>query len=103
MNKRFLIIDEDDNIDYVIKVNGDAKKITYEMYRSKAHHWNKDVRGEKVITLVDNDDDISITFEENDILCLHYHQLTELHNIINIVKGVGRELDTHKTIEIDPE
>ena len=99
---KYIVLDEDDNTEYVIKVKHDITngKVVYKMYRTKGEQWTEQAKGEKLFTLVDNDMNVSIKMHDNKFKDHQYHQTMELRILLNLVNDRSSGSDKYKTVLI---
>jgi len=98
--EKYIIIDENDNVEYTIKIKEKDGITIYKMYRSKGEQWSEGEKGEILFTLVDNDMDMSIEMHDNEFGNHQYHQTMELRVLLNLVNNRTNMPDKYKTIKI---
>jgi hypothetical protein len=97
---KYIVYDDFNNLDYIIKVKEKDGKTIYKMYRSKGEQWSEQVKGEKLFTLVDDDMDMSIKMHNNEFSNHQYHQTMELRILLNLVNDRTHMADKYKTVKL---
>lgn len=97
---KYLVLDEDNNTEYIITKKDKGTSIKYVMKRSKGEQWNEDVKGEKLFTLVDNDDDITIKSHDSTMKNMQYHNCIELMVLLNFVNEQSHMPSNYKIVKV---
>lgn len=97
---KYIVVDDEDNLEYIIKVKEKDGKTIYKMYRSKGEQWREQVKGKKLFTLVDDDMDMSIEMHDNEFSNHQYHQTMELRILLNLVNDRTHTPDKYKTVKL---
>ena len=93
MSKRtFLIMDtagEDGySHDYDVTVETTDDGILYSMYYSRNHYWDERLRGEKIMTVLDNGDEFVVNPKFNKVM--DYAEMAELYAMLNFISSQER-------------
>lgn len=88
MKKTFIIMDtagEGYSHDYDVTVENTDKGTEYTMYYSRNHYWNEDVRGEKIMTVIDTGDGYIV----NPKFCkeMDYAEMAELFAMLSFINS----------------
>jgi len=96
-----MVMDEDDNIEYVIKVKTNKKgNKVYKLYYSKSEIWRNHVRGMLAIKMVNTGNGMTFRFDGKDNLSeLDYAELERLRILLNLERDSEDERE-HKIVEI---
>ena len=88
--EKYLVFDDEDNLEYIIKVKKDKHGTAYKMYRSKSDHWNESAKGEWVEHWFDNGNG----FEGLDIEDKHtdYDKLERVKIMIKFIHKYDKNL-----------
>ena len=87
--KTFLIMDtsgEDGyNHDFDVTVDYTDDGTVYTMYRSRNHYWDQEARGQKVMTIIDDGDGLTISPRTNK--SLDYAEAAELFAMLSFINS----------------
>jgi len=85
MKEKYVVMEDGVIEFYIIKKNKGNGINKYTLKRSNAEHWDKNCRGEKIISLIDTDGQISIKEYGNNKVIV-YHELIELGILISFIE-----------------
>ena len=97
--KRFKVVnDENDNVEYYIEVTEDPKTsaTVYTLKRSNNPVWSDHVRGETIVTAVD--DGNNITFDKK-FKSVDDTTFVELHILMRFIHTWDKTIVTHLSVE----
>ena len=101
--EKYLVFDkEDEQHEYTItKKERKDQSIKYVMKRSNGEQWNSHVRGEKLFTLIDdNNGNIQIETHDCDMSEMVYHNMIELMVLLNFVNKQSYLPSKYKFIKV---
>jgi hypothetical protein len=99
--RKFLVIDSDDNVEYIIKTktNKRGQKV-YKLFYSNADIWLNHVRGKLRIKMTNLGDGYKFKFDDRqDLSELDYAELECLRILLNF-ESESAEESKHKIVEI---
>ena len=99
--RKFLVIDNEDNVEYIIKTMTDKKgQEVYELYYSNADCWLSHVSGTLRLKMTNVGDGMKFKLEGNKkMTTLDYAELEVLRILINFERDSTQETE-HQIIEV---
>lgn len=83
MDKKKLLVFDNGQHEYTVTIKETKKgKVKYTLKRSKGEQWNDHVRGEKILTVIEDDFNYKIKGLKNN---LAYHEICEIKVLVDVI------------------